>query len=908
MSTTAFSIFLSAISLYFLTNFFLRNGKFLKSFIDIRKNFTPALWQGFLLKFTNKLNLFAHRQFFYQVFHLVWTQLQRYLARHKKHLLIKKDYNIQLQRQYSIQLLLSQDYSRLTFSSSSSPVIKALIFDLDDTLYHSESLNQAYRRARTTLVANHFNISPGEAQRLFINTKAVLPFEKKKRPGHQVTASETMEVLGIKIKSWEEWKNARVFPSNYLKKDVRLQNMMRRLGEREYKRALLTNNNRYQVVRILQALGISGYFVPESIFCQPELEFRKPDPRVFIFVATQIGVTPQKCISIGDRRHIDIEPAESIGMRGIHIASGKDLYNLEEMIDEIGRDIRKEIGTDTIKYTTDTDSIKQSSSPIRKSEEDYHYLLASQHYSLKNLQQRLEKALSIKDKATRSSSPAVLAYSVERIAHSQNLHTNRYLLSVDGISSSPMGEAGESLRRVVEGIARPLIDEYQRWSEAGRRGLNKEITSEQAFRQKILPRLKARYSRNLKKGIPTLVAVSGTGSSAKTTTSKRYIQKLSAELGVEVGEITFDDYILPEGRRPLDPLTGKETEKATEKFEVGRFVEDMMRLKQGETIYKPIFDSLTRGRVTIGIDENKDVVVRNGALVVLLEVFLAHEGKSKPVISFKGEQDTRHLLGKVEVSTRVDGFGQVIIDIAGTEHIISEEKRGVITITVGKIKTELKAGEEMDALQMIVPHKEDIYLVEGILTLYDKRLNREYDDTIFFDADFDVRLERMLKRFESEVGRKITREEFIPKRLTLRLTEEIPFVLPSRKDARVVINTQARFESIFVLYKQEKLALPEFKPYLEEAGIEARELIPALRDSCIETVKARLREGRFIGHTRGTAFKVFFDEGGLVVKVALDRSSFDYSLVPLFETVLKKRLGGLLVPGLILDASELKIE
>ncbi|MDO9574987.1 MAG: hypothetical protein Q7J55_00480, partial [bacterium] len=356
-------------------------------------------------------------------------------------------------------------------------------------------------------------------------------------------------------------------------------------------------------------------------------------------------------------------------------------------------------------------------------------------------------------------------------------------------------------------------------------------------------------------------------------------------------------------RRLIDPLTRKETEKATEKFEVKRFIEDMKRFKQGETIYKPIFDSVTRGRVTIGVDEKKDVVIRNGALTAILGL----DKRDEPILTFEGKSDIRHWMGKVEVSTNRDEFGRVVVNIAGSEHIVTQEKLGIITITVGERKIDLKAGEKMDALQ-IISAKGGFFFVEGILTLYNEELNKEYDDTVFVDADFDVRLERMLKRFEEEVGRKITRAEFIKKRLTLRLTEELPFVLPCRKKARIVPNSQARFESIFFLYKREELPHPEFRPYLEKVGINAKELTQNLKETCIETVKARLREGRFIADTRGTAFKVFFDEGGLVVKVPVNKDNFDYPLAPLFETILKRRLGGLLVPGLILDLSDLKIE
>jgi putative hydrolase of the HAD superfamily len=45
----------------------------------------------------------------------------------------------------------------------------------------------------------------------------------------------------------------------------------------------------------------------------------KPDPHIFSFALTALGVPPERCVFIGDSVHFDVEGARNAGIKGFHL-------------------------------------------------------------------------------------------------------------------------------------------------------------------------------------------------------------------------------------------------------------------------------------------------------------------------------------------------------------------------------------------------------------------------------------------------------------------------------------------------------------------------------------------------------------------------------------------------------------
>jgi HAD superfamily hydrolase (TIGR01662 family) len=110
-----------------------------------------------------------------------------------------------------------------------------------------------------------------------------------------------------------------------LKRNAPLVNILKRLS-RDYRLAVVTNNNRVQTERVLEAVGIRRFFSVIQSFTDSSC--LKPDPKVFAQVARRLRVKPRECLSVGDRVDTDLIPAAKSGMRVFHVASPRGINRL----------------------------------------------------------------------------------------------------------------------------------------------------------------------------------------------------------------------------------------------------------------------------------------------------------------------------------------------------------------------------------------------------------------------------------------------------------------------------------------------------------------------------------------------------------------------------------------------------
>jgi putative hydrolase of the HAD superfamily len=85
-------------------------------------------------------------------------------------------------------------------------------------------------------------------------------------------------------------------------------------------RAVVSNGERGQAHRKLDALGLRGHFA--AVLTPEDAGAPKPDPRMFLQAAALLGVAPGECLMIGDDFEADIAPAQALGMATFHVARG----------------------------------------------------------------------------------------------------------------------------------------------------------------------------------------------------------------------------------------------------------------------------------------------------------------------------------------------------------------------------------------------------------------------------------------------------------------------------------------------------------------------------------------------------------------------------------------------------------
>ncbi len=203
--------------------------------------------------------------------------------------------------------------------------IRALIFDMDGTLYESDALDAQYVEAVDGYIAERRGLGRKQARERFNAKRADL----QEQLGHPPTTTGTMAALGFDLDDWIGWRDARLRPEDALDQDERLRSFLRKLKPR-YALAVVTNNSMEMARRTLAAIGIEDLF--PHVFTVQDMGLIKPDPEIYRRAAEAIGVPPRQCLSIGDRPAIDLVPAAAAGMQTFFAAGPHDIYKLREVL------------------------------------------------------------------------------------------------------------------------------------------------------------------------------------------------------------------------------------------------------------------------------------------------------------------------------------------------------------------------------------------------------------------------------------------------------------------------------------------------------------------------------------------------------------------------------------------------
>ncbi len=210
------------------------------------------------------------------------------------------------------------------------PRVKALVFDIDNTVYsRSEEYFAEGSRRELELSANAIGIP------LAVFLKA---FEKKRneisaREERKVAVTETVYALGVTPKQWSSLRLVAWQPEKWISSDPDISNLFAELTGR-YHVAFGTNSPVEIGLRVLQTIGIAQAAPEIKVFGPENLNFSKPEPEFFCGISDFLGLSASVCISIGDREFSDGSPAIKAGYAGAVIVhkSTEELLGLGDCL------------------------------------------------------------------------------------------------------------------------------------------------------------------------------------------------------------------------------------------------------------------------------------------------------------------------------------------------------------------------------------------------------------------------------------------------------------------------------------------------------------------------------------------------------------------------------------------------
>jgi len=204
-------------------------------------------------------------------------------------------------------------------------MIKAIIFDMDGTLYTNTDIKEQFAKAAYYTLAKSDNIPIDQAQDLIEERRA----ELKAKSGFPVPYTLTLKSFNIPIKVWHKENIAFFDPRDFLHKDEKLKASLVKL-KKNHRLAVMTNNNRIQTERVIEALELDGLF--DRVFTFNSFEILKPELEFFKKTAAELGIEPKTCLYVGDRYDVDLQPAQEIGMQIFKVEGPEDIYNMTSIM------------------------------------------------------------------------------------------------------------------------------------------------------------------------------------------------------------------------------------------------------------------------------------------------------------------------------------------------------------------------------------------------------------------------------------------------------------------------------------------------------------------------------------------------------------------------------------------------
>lgn len=199
--------------------------------------------------------------------------------------------------------------------------LKAIVFDLDGTLYQEERLGEQVNQSAIRYVADLKGISPAEAERVLEQTRAL------DRDGG--TVSRAVVALGGTLKEMHRRFAADCTPETLLRPDPRVQELLRALGTR-YRLHLYTNNNRDLSGRIMDLIGVTPCM--DRVFTIEDYWIPKPDRAIITDILTQIGCLPSETLFVGDRYEVDLAVPKSLGCAVLETRTTEELLRLADLV------------------------------------------------------------------------------------------------------------------------------------------------------------------------------------------------------------------------------------------------------------------------------------------------------------------------------------------------------------------------------------------------------------------------------------------------------------------------------------------------------------------------------------------------------------------------------------------------
>ena len=207
-------------------------------------------------------------------------------------------------------------------------MIKAVIFDIDNTLYDYDKNHIYGMKALADYCGSAFGVSGEEMKRCYKEAQKIML--DRIRTDTAAIHSRLLR-MQIMLELWEKplFPHALNMYHAYWDTLIRqaqsspgVQKFMQELKKRGICIGIGTDMTAYVQYKKLSALGLDSYI--DFIVTSEEAGAEKPDSHLFDICVEKAGVSANECVFIGDSLKKDVEGSAKCGLKGIWYTQGKE--------------------------------------------------------------------------------------------------------------------------------------------------------------------------------------------------------------------------------------------------------------------------------------------------------------------------------------------------------------------------------------------------------------------------------------------------------------------------------------------------------------------------------------------------------------------------------------------------------
>ena len=221
--------------------------------------------------------------------------------------------------------------------------IKAVLFDLDDTLVNSakaeynaicefKNIYNEFNQVENDDFAKLWNRVTREIYEKYLQGEISfqeLRIERMKKLFNFYSISISDEEAKQKFKDYQN-----IYEKNWILFDD-TKEVLEKLKS-SYKLAILSNGDGKQQRKKIKYTGLNNYF--SDIIISSEVGYSKPEKEIFEIASKRINLKPENCIMVGDKYKVDVEGSLNAGMKAIWVNRKKEKFNYKfqvEVLSEI---------------------------------------------------------------------------------------------------------------------------------------------------------------------------------------------------------------------------------------------------------------------------------------------------------------------------------------------------------------------------------------------------------------------------------------------------------------------------------------------------------------------------------------------------------------------------------------------